>query len=392
MRIKHREYCSTIDNQRIGAGYQDADGKKIPPSPLKLPLNPGDGQTFPWLSSIARRYEKYVFMKIKFGYVPQVSTFANGRVLLTPVYDPAEDLPTDLRYLFNSADTKASVVWEHCDLILPTRKINKELYVRELAELAHVDVRELRTTDLGYLAVSLSDASTVTNGAQTPIAFGDLFVEYEVELRSPRLGDRAIKSYHFVQDGSKAWNSSGSDRHPSLFHESFTTKTPELQAQPDQGGHQHTSKYNTLALRTGHVGTGVYSHPDTADPVELTEFNFREPFTGLMTLNADTTGFTLPFVPTFTVNGERSDGSTGKLAHPSPQTHKSPIVEHVRTIGDGVASAMSLYKVVAEAGDSILSFFDNAGAAIGEWGHTAEAFFTEMAPEVLESAALLLLP
>jgi hypothetical protein len=171
-----------------------------------------------------------------------------------------------------------------------------------------------------------------------------LFVEYEVELRSPPLGDRAIKSYHFVQDGSKGWNSTGSDRHPSLFHESFTTKTPELQAQPDQGGHQHTSKYNTLALRTGHVGTGVYSHPDTADPVELTEFNFREPFTGLMTLNADTTGFTLPFVPTFTVNGERSDGSTGKLTHPSPQTHKSPIVEHVRTIGDGVASAMCLYK------------------------------------------------
>jgi len=389
MRVKHREFCSSVDLQRITSSQQSATGEKIPASPLKLPINPGDGQTFPWLSSIARRYEKYVFKKIKFVYVPQVSTLANGRVIMTPVYDPAEEIPTDLRYLYNASDTRAASVYQHCEVMLPSGKINKELYVRELSELANIDERELRTSDVGYLAVSLSETGATLIGTSVPVAFGDIFVEYEVELRSPRVGDRAIRSFHFVQDGSK-FAGGGTARHASLFNFSHTLKPPELQAIPDASGHQHTTKNNTLALRTGHISTGPYTHSDTVDPVELSQFVFHEPFSGLMSLHADTSPLGIPYPPTITANGVRSDGATGKLVHPSPLQHSSPVVDHIRTIADGVNSAVAMYKVVAEAGDSVLAFIDNAGTAISDWGHTAEAIFTEMAPEVLEGAALLL--
>ena len=55
-----------------------------------FPVNPGQGGTFPWLSNIARNFEKYKFEMLEFIYKREVSEFAAngqaGKVIMA--FDP----------------------------------------------------------------------------------------------------------------------------------------------------------------------------------------------------------------------------------------------------------------------------------------------------------------
>lgn len=68
-------------------------------------INPADGATFPWLSGVARKYEKYRFRKLKFTMVPHAPTTASGTLGMYVDYDPS-DVP---------APTAAAFLkWECC--------------------------------------------------------------------------------------------------------------------------------------------------------------------------------------------------------------------------------------------------------------------------------------
>jgi len=71
---------------------------------LQFSVNPGQAITFPWLSQIASRYEKYVFTKLNFFYKHEVSEFATagtiGKAMLAFDYDAADAPPTSKTQMY----------------------------------------------------------------------------------------------------------------------------------------------------------------------------------------------------------------------------------------------------------------------------------------------------
>jgi len=63
----------------------------------QYPINPGQASTFPWLSTIAKQYEKYVIERLAFIYKKEVSEYATagqtGKVIMSVDYDAADAPP-----------------------------------------------------------------------------------------------------------------------------------------------------------------------------------------------------------------------------------------------------------------------------------------------------------
>lgn len=177
MLIHHREFCGTLNHETSKPAYHHPDSnEKVSASPFKLPINPGDGRTFPWLAGLSGRFEKYRFRSLKFSYQPTCSTLENGGVALCPIYDPADPVPTSRSDLMNAEGAARGAVYRPLNLSVPSSKMrhNDTMYIREFHEEL-VDEAELRTTDLGYIAAILTDTNTAETDSMN---YGDIFVEY----------------------------------------------------------------------------------------------------------------------------------------------------------------------------------------------------------------------
>jgi hypothetical protein len=139
-------------------------------------IQPGIASTFPWLSSIANTHQRYRFTKLKFTYVPVASTSERGRVALAFSIDPLDVDPINSTELFQYPNSKECSVWaeESLEVNLTTR--SSTLFTR----VGYVADTDIKTYDLGklYVATSLN--------AVGDIPLGQLFVDYEVELHTPK--------------------------------------------------------------------------------------------------------------------------------------------------------------------------------------------------------------
>ena len=178
VRVRHREFLQDISvTASTDARWQIA-------------INPG--LSFPWLSGIARNFEKYRFHRLSFEYVTATATATTGAIALAPEYDPDDvDYGLSKRQLYMFDGVVRGPLWN--SLKLDFRCPRREFFMREHT----LEDASLKWHDPGQLIVDVSDPSV--SGV-----VGELWVEYDVTLRIPEYEDNTTTSAHY--DSTVAWN------------------------------------------------------------------------------------------------------------------------------------------------------------------------------------------
>jgi len=162
----------------------------------KFACNPGIAATFPWLSTIAARYEKYRFRRLQFRYKTRTATTTVGSILMAPDYDPSDDAP---------ASEAAVSAYEGCveDSVWKTNIICA-LKPSSLNGMT----RFVRSGPIGGEDLKLFDVANFYLCTVEEIgadAIGKLWVDYEVEFENPQIaptGTPKPKSTSFYTDSA----------------------------------------------------------------------------------------------------------------------------------------------------------------------------------------------
>lgn len=175
--VRHKEYISQIFSTNTFANQR------------ALVLNPGDSNTFPWLSTLAARFEQYRIRGMVFHYIPTSgyavsgTNPALGSVMMQTSYratrDPVATQPTDKLEMMNeywACEAAPCEAFCHPIECSPLENPFNVHYVRTTA----VDAGDTPLMyDYGVTYVSTSGMPATNN------VVGDLWVSYEIELLKP---------------------------------------------------------------------------------------------------------------------------------------------------------------------------------------------------------------
>jgi hypothetical protein len=175
--ISHREYLSDLAGTN-GTAFPATNSTSY----LYERINPSNPALFPWLSGMAGLYETYNYHKLKFEYVSTCSTSTPGYVILAIDYDPSDDVPTSKVQLLSYEGSVRCNSWN--SVVHNSSRANlskqKSYYCGYNSMHTTDNHGTLRTSDVGTLNV-LAMGQTSTN------FIGEIYVEYEVELKTPQM-------------------------------------------------------------------------------------------------------------------------------------------------------------------------------------------------------------
>jgi hypothetical protein len=169
--IRHKEFIGPIHGS---TGFQ---------MQYNLPINPGVTATFPWLATIARRFQEYKVKGMVFHYVPTSGTAisstnsALGTVMIQTSYRAGDSAPTSKVSLLNEYWSNEVVPYDcmahpiECD---PKENPFSIHYVRAGT-----------TPSAEPLLYDLGNTFVATEGMQGTNIVGDLWVTYEIEFKKP---------------------------------------------------------------------------------------------------------------------------------------------------------------------------------------------------------------
>lgn len=149
-----------------------------------LSVNPGQSAVFPWLSTMAKNFEKYRFERLEFYYRPRVSGFAEagqrGQVVMSFDFDAADASPTNKQQMESTFPHRDDMPYK--EIILPLKPSDltpmSGKYVRAGLPPPNTDIK---TYDAGVLHVA-------TSGMVSLDAYiGELRVRYRAVLTVPVL-------------------------------------------------------------------------------------------------------------------------------------------------------------------------------------------------------------
>jgi len=169
--IEHREYVADV----LGS---------IAFSNTQYPLNPGLASSFPWLSTIARSYESYVFEKLSARFETQAPSTTAGTLMLAVDYDASDPAPVSKAQAMAYRSSVRSPAWaasEHHSEAEDLRK-RQSFFVRSGALSANQDVK---LYDTGNLNVG-------SQGETGAGAIGELYFDYRVRLMTPQIGNLGV--------------------------------------------------------------------------------------------------------------------------------------------------------------------------------------------------------
>lgn len=169
--VKHREYISDYSSDSTAFKVQ------------RYAINPGLNATFPWLSSIANRFEFYRFKKLNFIYQPICATTTPGSVMLAIDFDAADPTPSNKIAIMSYRDAVRCAPWE--DIAFRSEKSDMtkfalQKYTRGGAVPTGSDIK---TYDIGAFFI----ASQSTPGTATTL--GELYVEYDIDFYTPQIAN-----------------------------------------------------------------------------------------------------------------------------------------------------------------------------------------------------------
>lgn len=165
--ITHREMIGQVITPSTGTDF----------NAVSFVCNPGRFSTFPWLSSIAGNFDKYVMKKLRFTTLSNQPTATGGRVGIAFDVDSTDPLPADRNEFFAMTYHAECSPWDTVVLDIPMD--GKERFIN-----SHT-LSDSKLIDLGQV-VFVSDAVSNVSGPLNSTAISDVVVEYTVELRDPQ--------------------------------------------------------------------------------------------------------------------------------------------------------------------------------------------------------------
>lgn len=173
-------------------------------------LNPGDVNTFPFLSKLAQYFTEYNFESLRAVFVSQSADALNstntalGSIHMATNYNALEPAFTSEAQVLVTPGvtcTKPSTDAVHYIDVMP-RNGRETLYIRSSAVYGNADAR---LDDLGLLQIS-------TAGMQAVADIGKVWIEYDVVLRKPRLAEAgSVGAASFAHIRSSAAGASASN-------------------------------------------------------------------------------------------------------------------------------------------------------------------------------------
>lgn len=138
-------------------------------------VNPGDRNFSPWGSNIARCFESYKYLRLKFQYIPRCPTDTPGMIAISPDCNPKDIAPTSDIILFGNQRTKSSAPWAGFEVVFDREMLHKRssYFCRPLAPNADRDLY-----DVANVFIALEGNGTGAN-------LGQIWVDYEVEFFTP---------------------------------------------------------------------------------------------------------------------------------------------------------------------------------------------------------------
>ncbi len=172
-KVKTTKNGMLVNHSELVSGVFVGSGAPTAYSVTKFSINPGKFATFPWLATVATNYDKYIFRKLRFVYMPLVSTTTAGRVGLCFDYDSSDSAPVTRADFFSATRHSEAAIWAPIDLEVPLDR--KERFTN-----THT-ASDSKLIDVGSLSY-MTDATSATASSSV----GDIICEYEVELLRPQ--------------------------------------------------------------------------------------------------------------------------------------------------------------------------------------------------------------
>jgi len=175
--VSHTEYLTDISGSNGAINIATVD------------LNPGVFNAFPWLSSIARRFETYRFRRLQYKYKQTTTTGESGVVALASCWNVNDPVPTTKDEIMNFEGTVKSSPW--VDLTFNCLHANLKQRSTYFVRTGPVVPPENDTSrggadnrDVDYNMYDTARLITLVEDLTTGV-IGELYVEYEIEFMSP---------------------------------------------------------------------------------------------------------------------------------------------------------------------------------------------------------------
>lgn len=147
-------------------------------------IQPGLATFAPWLSDIARKFEKYRFKRLVFEYKSTVSEYAlpgqQGRIVLLAVYDAQSNTPVNMQQAEETQPNIPGKTPQCIRLELSPFELNggsTGKYVRTGLVPSGGDIKTFDAGRLIFCTEGMADGSRI----------GEVWVDYELELIKPLL-------------------------------------------------------------------------------------------------------------------------------------------------------------------------------------------------------------
>jgi hypothetical protein len=187
--VSHKELCVDLLQPGIGTFWQ------LCFAGAGVPINPGNSELFPWLSQVASRFESYRFSKLKFSFEPLYPTTQVGTVEFAVDYDAADAPPTSKQQMASYVGFQRTMIWDRMTMVCDPKDMNKlpQRYVLGDFPPANTD---LRVYNVGNLYVAIFGSLLAS-----ALIFGELWVEYTVELMTPQIAQPSTGSFSSINAG-----------------------------------------------------------------------------------------------------------------------------------------------------------------------------------------------
>lgn len=167
-RVRHREFIGNV-----GAEYG------FDTQLFSTGINPGDGKTFPWLSQLAKGYERYRVNSMRFHYEPFTATTKEGTISMFVDYDPSDVGPQTKSELLNSYRSVRSSIWMPTSTTLSQKELSVDDHLFVRTQQRAIITENLKLYDVGTLFCAFTDTSDTTT------LHGELWVSYDITLMIP---------------------------------------------------------------------------------------------------------------------------------------------------------------------------------------------------------------
>lgn len=167
MVISHREYVGDV----LGS---------VAFAATKYELNPGLSATFPWLATVANRFESYSFDSLSFDFETTSATSAIGSAMSAFEYDATESEPTTKQHMMAYAGARRGAPWEEFRMASTKVLLNKIGPTRFVRGSAIATNSDKKLYDAGFYIFA-------TSGCADASAVGELYVNYTIRLMTPQI-------------------------------------------------------------------------------------------------------------------------------------------------------------------------------------------------------------